>query len=95
LPAEVHAPAAESQEEKRETAEEKVTASHAKPVTEKQIHRLYAIAHSQNWTRGEVTHWMQRQIGKLDPHALTRTEYDKVCNFLLSGGAKEELNRGN
>lgn len=58
-------------------------ASQARPVTEKQVSRLYGIAHGSHWTRPQVNECLQRWFHKSDPHSLTRLEYDKICNFIL------------
>jgi hypothetical protein len=61
----------------------------SRPPTEKQLHRLFAIAHSKNRTRNEVLAALQTQFGKYDVHKLTRAEYDTFCNALLAESARE------
>jgi hypothetical protein len=53
-------------------------------ITEKQIKRLYAIANEKNWGRQRITTWMADWFQKRDPSDLTRTEYDQLCDFILS-----------
>jgi len=55
-----------------------------KKVTEKQVYRLYAIAHEKQWSRQDVGEQMEKWFHKRDAKALNRTEYDRLCNFLLS-----------
>lgn len=62
----------------------------SRPVTEKQINRLYAIAHEKQWTRAEVSAWLEKWFQKKDARELTRFEYDKFCNHLLNSAVKTE-----
>lgn len=55
----------------------------SRPVTEKQVNRLYAIAHDKQWPRADVVKWMAKWFSKQDASELNRFEYDKICNFIL------------
>jgi hypothetical protein len=59
-------------------------------VTEKQVHRLFAIAYEKHWTRQEVAMQLSKWFHKRDPKELNRAEYDRICNHILSGGSKED-----
>lgn len=61
-----------------------------KPVTEKQINRLYAIANGKSWSRQEVASYMEKWFKKQDPKDLSRVEYDRLCNHLLSSAGKTD-----
>lgn len=62
-----------------------------KAVTEKQVNRLYAIAHEKRWTRAEVALAVDKWFHKKEPRLLNRVEYDRLCQFLLDDGNKEKL----
>lgn len=60
-----------------------------RPITEKQLARLFAIAHGKKWSRQDVDACMEEEFEKTDPKALTRAEYDTLCNFILSSETKD------
>lgn len=62
----------------------------SRSVTEKQVNRLYAIAHQQNWTRRDVSRWIEKWFNRREAGTLTRFEYDKICNHLLATPGKQE-----
>jgi hypothetical protein len=53
-------------------------------VTEKQVNRLMAIARAKNWPKIEVKKYCEGNFGKSMGSELTRDEYDKVCDFIMS-----------
>jgi len=59
-------------------------------VTEKQVHRLYAIAHQKSWTRQEVGLHIEKWFKKREARELNRIEYDRLCNHLLSTVPKSD-----
>ena len=67
-----------------------------KPITDKQVNRLFAIAYGKGWSRQRVLVQMEKQFRKKDAKSLSRVEYDKLCNFILtsngadSGGEKPQ-----
>jgi hypothetical protein len=65
--------------------------SHAKPVTEKQINRLFAIAHSKRWTRKQVASCLDRWFQMKEPQELRRAEYDRLCDFILANPSPSDF----
>lgn len=68
-----------------------VVAALPRTVTEKQVSRLYAIAYQHKWSRQEVGEAVDRWFQKRDPRQLNRTEYDRICQYLLDNGTKDML----
>lgn len=62
--------------------------SGSRALTDKQIQRLFAIAHSKRWSRPEVMTWVERTFLKRSLSQLTRFEYDRLCNFILENPAR-------
>lgn len=60
-------------------------------VTEKQVHRLFAIANAKGYNRAAVTEFLQKTYGISNAEALPWTEYKNVCDHFLGlpGGMPE------
>jgi len=59
------------------------SSARSKPVTEKQVKRLFGISRGSHWSRPQVVELLHLWFKKADPLQLTRAEYDKICNFIL------------
>ena len=59
----------------------------SRALTEKQIQRLFAIAHTKRWSRQEVQAWVEKTFWKRNLTELTRFEYDRTCSFILENPA--------
>ncbi len=57
-------------------------------LTTNQVNRLYAIAYGRRWSRKEVGDAVQHWFHKRDPNELSRMEYDRICQHLLTGGER-------
>lgn len=67
-----------------ESAADAMDSRQARPVTEKQIHRMFAIANSKGINRQTVGKWIDQKFQKREPKELMRDEYDQICNYMLS-----------
>lgn len=64
----------------------RITGSHS--LSDKQIQRLFAIAHSKRWSRQDVMNWAERHFLKRSPHQLTRLQYERLCQHILENPAR-------
>lgn len=55
-----------------------------RPVTDKQVNRLFAIASARRWSKQAVISRMETWYKKSEPKLLSRAEYDRLCNYILS-----------
>lgn len=53
-----------------------------KPLSDAQLTRMYRKGEDVGVTQTEINAWISEKYGQQDPHNMTRTQYDDICNKL-------------